>query len=106
MNEKTIPNENPEILRIQEITRRLDGLNREVDHFLSRLPLRRHEEVARLNQLIHEQIRLSFDAPRRALPPRIMVFYENARDRASFLRRRYNEALVNGALRKPDDGPP
>jgi len=100
MDEKNITNENPEILRIQDLTRKLENLNRDIDHLLARLPLRHHREVARLNQLINEQRRISSKPPRRELPPRIMIFYENARDRASFLRQRYNEALASGALRK------
>ena len=103
MDEKTITTENPEILRIQGITRKLEDLNRDIDKLLSRLPLRNHLEVAQLNRLINEQARISAIPLRRELPPRIMIFYENARDRASFLRQRYNEALTNGALRRANE---
>jgi len=93
-------NENPEVTRIQEVTRKLEALNRDIDHLLSRLPLQSYLDVARLNQLVNEQFRISSLPPKRELPPRIMIFYENARDRASFLRQRYNEALSSGTLRK------
>jgi hypothetical protein len=99
--DKTTMTENPEILRIEEITRRLERLNLEVQQLLSRLPLSHHREVARLNQLVNEQTRLADTLPRRALPPRISIFFDNARDKAGFLRQRYNEALMNGELRKP-----
>jgi hypothetical protein len=92
--------ENPEILRIQEITLQLDRVNREVEQLLSRLPLTHHNEVARLNRLVNELNRLAGTPPRRSLPPRITIFYDNARDKAGFLSRRYNEALMNGELRK------
>lgn len=104
MNEKDAHEENPEILRIQELTRRMERINEEIEHMLSRLPLTRHREVARLNQLMNEQSRLVGSPPQRWVPPRITVFYDNARDKASFLRQRYNEALSNGSLRRSVDG--
>lgn len=95
-------NENPEIVRFRDITRRLERVNQEIERLLERLPLDNHGEVARLDQLINEQMRLA-DTPRsRLLPPRVTVFYENAQDRASFLKRRYNQAIRNGELRKPE----
>mgnify|MGYP006310986281 FL=1 len=100
-DKNTMSTENPEILRIQELTRRLERVNREVEQLLSRLPLSRHHEVARLNQLVNEQTRLANSPPRRAHPPRVGIFHDNARDKAGFLRQRYNEALANGELRKP-----
>ncbi len=104
MNDQAVHEENPEILRVQELTRRMERVNEEIEHMLSRLPLTHHREVARLNQLLNEQTRLVSSTPQRRVPPRITVFYDNARDKASFLRQRYNEALSNGLLRRSVDG--
>lgn len=102
MGNKAMEKENPEILRVLDLTRRLEQMNREIERLLARLPLSHHRDVARLNQLINEQTRLTNAPPRRALPPRVGIFYDNARDKAGFLRQRYNDALLNGGLRKPN----
>ncbi len=102
MNENTMVSENPEIVRLREITQKLERVNRDVERLLERLPLNHHNEVARLNQLINEQMRLTDMRRRRSLPSRVTVFFENAQDRASFLQRRYNEAIRKGELRKPN----
>ena len=78
MNENTMVNENPEIVRLRDITQKLERVNQEVERLLDRLPLNHHSEVARLNLLINEQIRLGDVSRRRLLPPRVTVFYENA----------------------------
>lgn len=100
MNENTMVDENPEIMRLRDITRKLERLNQEVERLLERLPLKHHHEVARLNQLVNEQIRLGDTSRQRLLPTRITVFFENAQDKASFLQRRYNDAVRKGGLRK------
>lgn len=102
MNENTMVIENPEIIRVREITQKLEQVNQEVERLLDRLPLNHHNEVARLNLLINEQMRLVDVSRRRLLPPRVTVFFENAQDRASFLQRRYNDAIRKGELRKPE----
>lgn len=95
--------ENPEILRIQDTTKKLEQSNQEVERLLDRLPLKSHREIARLDQLIHELFRLGMVIPKTGIPPRIMVFFDNAKDKATHLRQRYNEALSKGALRAVDD---
>ena len=99
------PKENPEILRIQEATRKLEQSNQEVERLLDRLPLKSHREVARLDQLINELFRLTMVPPKGGIPPRIMVFFDNAKDKAAHLRQRYNEALSKGSLRAVDEQP-
>ncbi|MGD8387674.1 MAG: hypothetical protein PVG49_11075 [Desulfobacteraceae bacterium] len=99
-------NENPEILRIQETTRKLENTNQEVERLLDRLPLKNHREIARLDQLINELLRLTMVTPKTGIPPRIMVFFDNAKDKASHLRQRYNEALSKGILRGGEEIPP
>lgn len=103
MNEKGITEENPDILRAQELIRRMNRVNKDIEEILARTPLSHHREVARLNRLIQEQIRLVSSSPQIPLPPRITVFYDNARDKASFLYQRYHETLLNGALRRPEN---
>lgn len=98
--------ENPEILRIQETTRKLERSNQEIERLLDRLPLTSHREVAQLDQLINELYRLTMITPKSGIPPRILVFFDNAKDRASHLRQRYNEALSKGALRAVDESIP
>jgi hypothetical protein len=91
---------NPEIGRIEELTRRLDQVNREVERLISRLPLDNHHSLAKLDRLIKEQMQLASTPPRWAIPPRVSVFFDNARNKASFLRQQYIEAYLNGNLRK------
>jgi len=98
--------ENPEILRIQGTTRKLEKANQEVERLLDRLPLTSHREVARLDQLINELFRLTMVTPKTGIPPRIMIFFDNAKDKASHLRQRYNEALSKGTLRAGEEFPP
>jgi hypothetical protein len=98
-----ISKENPEILLMQETTRRLEQTNRDVEALLNRLPLKHHTEVARLSELIENQLRLASVYPRSQVPPRVLVFFENARDRASTLRQRYYEAIHSGNLRMVDE---
>lgn len=95
--------ENPEILRIEDLTRRLDRVNADVEHLLNRIPLTHFRKLAQLNQLINEQNRLASTPPRWPIPPRVTIFFDNARNKASYLRQRYNEAYMNGNLRKPCD---
>ncbi len=103
MNEKGITEENPEILRVQELVRRMNRVNQDIEEILARTPLTHHREVARLNRLIQEQVRLVGSSPQTPLPPRITVFYDNARDKASFLYQRYRETILSGALRSPEN---
>lgn len=95
--------ENPEISFMQEATSRLERVNRDIESFLDRLPLKHHAEVARLRELIENQHRLSGHYPKSQLPPRVMVFFENARDKAATLRQRYEEAINNGTLRMVEE---
>lgn len=95
--------ENPEILKLQDATKRLEQVNRGVEALLDRLPLKSHLEVARLRELIESQFRLANVYPRSQLPPRVMVFFENARHRAMALRQRYEESIHRGTLRQTSE---
>jgi hypothetical protein len=98
-----ITKENPEIVLMKETIRRLEQSNRDVEYLLNRIPLKHHSEVARLGQLVENQLRLASIFPKSQLPPRVMIFFENARDRASALRQRYYEAINTGNLRMVDN---
>jgi hypothetical protein len=91
----------PEIFRIETVTRELERVNGDIDSLLSKLPLPHYGDVARLHTLIDTQLRLVSIVPRRKLPPRVMVFLDNAKDFARHLRSRYFEAVMNGRVRKP-----
>lgn len=103
MKETTMTIENPEIVRVREITQKLEQVNREVEKLLDRLPLSHHTEVARLNLLMNEQMRLADTHTKRLVPTRVLVLFDNAQDKALYLQRRYEEAARNGELRKSEN---
>jgi hypothetical protein len=92
--------EDPAVLKVNKIIRDLENINRDIRKMLDRLPLKHYKEIAHLNNLINRQQQLINFSLKKPLPPRVRIFFDNAKDSAVHLRAKYAEAISKGKLRR------
>ncbi len=90
---------NIEVLRAKETTERLAAVNRDVKSLLERLPLKRHEDVARLHTLIKQQEQF-MRSKAGNVTTAVQALLDNEKHRARHLQTLYREAVQRGRLRR------
>ena len=92
--------ESPSIRRSKENTAALKRANDKIKHYLDRLPLEHQRDVVELVRQIERIDRLVRIRITGHVPPRVEVFNENERDRATHLKKRFADAQRRKKIKK------